>query len=75
MLPDIKTEIEKLSLPELEELVSHIYGIISKMTVEDTDGTQEIICPICESYDCVKNGKAKGKQRFMCRKCGKSFGL
>ena len=74
MLSEVKTEVEKLSLTELEELVSHIYGIITKMTA-GTDEPQEIKCPLCESYDCVKNGTSKGKQRYVCRKCKKTFGM
>ncbi|MCL1794807.1 MAG: IS1595 family transposase [Oscillospiraceae bacterium] len=75
MLSGIKTEIEKLSQAELEELVSHIYGIITKMTIAETDEPQELKCPFCESCNWVKNGVAKGKQRYKCKRCGKGFGL
>lgn len=31
-------------------------------------------CPVCQSYDLVKNGKtSNGKQRYQCKDCGKRF--
>lgn len=30
-------------------------------------------CPFCHDDHIVKNGKAKGNQRYLCRNCGKSF--
>ena len=35
--------------------------------------TIEITCPQCRGADVVKNGKAKGRQRFLCRACGRTF--
>ena len=32
-----------------------------------------IRCPYCKSGHIIKNGKYKGKQRFICRTCGKNF--
>jgi transposase-like protein len=31
-------------------------------------------CPHCEGASVRKNGKNRGKQRWHCRECGKSFG-
>lgn len=33
-----------------------------------------IICPHCNSNHTVRNGKVKGKQRYLCKGCSKSFG-
>lgn len=30
-------------------------------------------CPKCSSEDIVKNGKLRGEQRYLCKKCGKQF--
>lgn len=35
--------------------------------------SQWIVCPHCNSKDIIKNGKYKGKQRYICKKCSKSF--
>lgn len=31
-------------------------------------------CPNCDSTKSYKNGTVKGQQRYVCRKCGRSFG-
>ena len=37
---------------------------------------QEIECPYCRGTDLQKNGcRGKGRQRYICKKCGKSFQL
>jgi len=33
-----------------------------------------LVCPHCGSIHCVKNGSVRGKRRFVCRDCKKSFG-
>ena len=30
-------------------------------------------CPKCAAFEVVKNGKARGKQRFKCKKCNMQF--
>jgi predicted RNA-binding Zn-ribbon protein involved in translation (DUF1610 family) len=35
--------------------------------------TVEITCPKCESTDLRKNGHRQGKQRYVCKDCGKQF--
>lgn len=36
--------------------------------------TKGVFCPHCSSKHTVRNGKAQGKQRYLCKDCGKSFG-
>lgn len=33
-----------------------------------------VICPHCNTNHTVRNGKVNGKQRYLCKGCGKSFG-
>ena len=35
--------------------------------------TVEITCPKCESTDLRKNGRRQGKQRYVCKDCGRQF--
>ena len=34
---------------------------------------QDVSCPSCGSYRVVKSGKSAGRQRYLCRDCGKYF--
>ena len=33
----------------------------------------EVTCPKCESTDLRKNGRRQGKQKYMCKDCGRQF--
>jgi AcrR family transcriptional regulator len=35
--------------------------------------SQKMICPDCQSDRVAKNGKQQGKQRYICRECGRQF--
>ncbi|WP_310483548.1 TetR family transcriptional regulator [Chamaesiphon sp. VAR_48_metabat_403] len=35
--------------------------------------TQKMICPDCQSDRVAKNGRQQGKQRYICRGCGRQF--
>lgn len=35
--------------------------------------TVDITCPKCESTDIRKNGRRQGKQRYVCKDCGRDF--
>lgn len=35
--------------------------------------SQKMICPDCQSDQVAKNGKQQGKQRYVCRGCGRQF--
>jgi len=34
---------------------------------------EQIICKRCESGSCVKNGRVREKQRWLCKECGCNF--
>ena len=34
-----------------------------------------MVCVYCNSNEIVKNGKVRGVQRFLCKKCGKNFSI
>ncbi|WP_457627046.1 IS1/IS1595 family N-terminal zinc-binding domain-containing protein [Persephonella sp.] len=36
---------------------------------------KEVKCPNCGSGVCIKNGKVKGKQTYLCKKCYSRFSL
>ncbi|NPA58495.1 MAG: IS1 family transposase [Aquificae bacterium] len=36
---------------------------------------KEIKCPNCGSTRCIKNGKVKGKQTYLCKDCFSRFSL
>ena len=69
-------EIEALTEAQVDELIESLH------LCKDTNAVTRLItarlaeqhgCPYCHSTNVVKNGKARGTQRFMCRPCGKSF--
>ena len=39
----------------------------------DSSTDKVIYCPKCGSFHLVKNGKAKGHQRFICQDCNQHF--
>jgi len=71
-------DIEKLiglvhKLPEksIEEAIAAMEKIIEKNAEKDEEKPK---CPDCESEEIYKNGSKDGKQRYICRSCGKSYG-
>jgi transposase-like protein len=40
-----------------------------------TDRKGEAVCPYCGSTHILKNGHKNGRQRFVCKDCGKTFGM
>ena len=58
-----------------EESYSEVYEIIQgvKKRFEETKETIPVICPQCNSKNCVKNGKQSGKQTYICKDCRKGF--
>jgi transposase-like protein len=41
--------------------------------LNNTGFNEHISCPHCHSNNIIKNGRYKGKQRFICKACSKSF--
>jgi len=52
--------------------VNHIILEPNKTFAGRTE-TGRIGCKYCKSHDVVKNGTQKGKQRYICKSCGKQF--
>ncbi|CAG5079906.1 IS1595 family transposase [Parvicella tangerina] len=65
----------------IEERLQYVEEIRRKVLGEDLmfhrsghiDGRPN--CPHCKSEDIYKNGKYKDKQKYVCKSCGKGFGL
>ena len=75
---DLKTAISQLNLDDLNDLTIFIQNtILSTPKTLNLDAylSNGLICPNCGSIDCVKNGKVRLKQRFICKDCSKTFGL
>jgi len=63
-LNDILPDLDRLSNQDKE----HLLSAISKIILVKIDG-----CPHCSSKKVSKYGRYKGKQRYMCNNCGKTF--
>ena len=50
---------------------SSLKNILDKLN--DKGFHEHISCPSCQSDSNIKNGRYKGKQRFICKTCGKNF--
>lgn len=77
----ILADVRSLSNNEKEELFNAI-GEILTISSYSNNLTQEVresrfskgkICPHCTSEIVVRNGKYKGKQRYICKTCKKTF--
>ncbi len=69
------SDIQKLSVSQQEQLLSYLEDLLVL-------GTQEVkefrfakgkICPHCSAETVSRNGKYKGKQRYICKSCNKTF--
>jgi transposase-like protein len=65
---DLNKIIKNLSKEQKEELLK-----ILNTEAMDSSTDKVIYCPKCGSFHLVKNGKAKGHQRFICCDCGTHF--
>jgi transposase-like protein len=74
---EIKFAISEFTHEELNELVTLIHKILNTTPKTLSDSaylSNGLICPNCGSISCVKNGRVRTKQRFLCRDCSKTFG-
>lgn len=70
------------SFPAVSQLISCI-GQLSNTAIDkllkialdmiDTENTTVTCCPYCGETHFVRNGKKHGKQRFLCKSCGRTF--
>lgn len=73
--------IPKLSEYEFKEVaqfveLSHINFHLENLQKEAKEARYsegQYICPFCHGTHVVKNGTKKGLQRYLCRRCRKSF--
>ena len=68
-----------LTASELEAICSLIMDAITERQSNIASDVSEtfsrgLVCPHCGSVHCVKNGSVRGRRRFVCRDCGRSFG-
>ena len=77
----ILSEIQKLSLSQQKEILSHIEEniVLGSQITEITNDVKELrfskgkVCPHCNSEYISRNGKYNNKQRYICKNCGKTF--
>lgn len=75
---DIKSFINHMNLSQLEEMSALIFEqmlLQQEFENEDEMAYNNIVCPECDSINYVKNGKVRGKQRFLFRECKRTFGV
>ncbi len=60
--------LTQLSKKELLNLQKQVMSLISNAEEEPPTN-----CAHCQSTDLVKNGNARGKQRYKCRSCNTTF--
>lgn len=77
----LKDSINRLSDVDLQELFNYIGERMSLKSLSNglnnefkesrfANGQK---CPYCDSNEVVKNGTRKNRQRYLCKKCSKSF--
>jgi transposase-like protein len=74
---EIKSSLSEFTHKELNELVMLIHKILNTTPKTLSDSaylSNGLICPNCDSISCVKNGRVRFKQRFLCKDCSKTFG-
>ncbi len=77
----VKLDISKLSEFELEDLQNFITEILMMGSFtrnlprdcRESRFSSGSNCPHCHKEGIVKHGKVKGRQRFRCKTCGKTF--
>lgn len=73
-------QLQNLNLNELTEVSNLVLDLMNKKQVKNNYSdsaylSNGLVCHVCGSIRCVKNGNVKGKQRFLCRDCGRTFGF
>lgn len=72
-------DLKNLSSNDLEEIFQAVSNILAERNEDGFDKEDHlakgVVCPFCGSVHCVKNGKSRGKQRFLCKDCNKTFGV
>ena len=83
-MADIKSfisDIQKLSISQQEQLLSYLEEllVLGSQVGQVTQEVKEFrfakgkVCPHCSADTVSRNGKYKGKQRYICKSCNKTF--
>jgi len=78
---EIRKQLNRLSREDLEqinaEITEKLEGYVGLSDFLNRCAEQRfadgLVCPQCGKKHIVKFGKARGKQRFRCKDCGKTF--
>ena len=78
---DIKAIVKNLNKEELRDLISVAQGVLSalfscdeiKDNIKESRFSKGYECPKCQCKDVNKNGKTRGRQRYICKRCRCSF--
>lgn len=60
--------IKALGEADLDRLIRFVFSLVSLTPTDDRPA-----CPHCGSQHVTKNGHVRGKQRFVCHECSRSF--
>lgn len=71
--PDISDILKHLSSSEIKNLIEKAQRLISERE-NSPDLFAFPVCPHCHSEKTRPNGSVKGKKRYVCVSCGRSFG-
>ncbi len=63
-------QVQKLPEDSLDEALEYVNRVIEESTAKKPVPP----CPHCEKEGAKRNGRVAGRQRYLCRNCGKSFG-
>ncbi len=74
---DIKAIVKNLNKEELRDLISVAQGVLSalfssdeiKDNIKESRFSKGYECPKCQCKDVNKNGKTRGRQRYICKRC------
>ena len=72
---DIESEIGRMSLVDRERLLVVIRDSIEHELSHDDETDDEEIhaCPRCGDTGIVRKGRSRGRQRYLCHGCGRTF--
>ena len=78
---DIKSIVKDLNKEELRDLISVAQGVLSalfssdeiKDNIKESRFSKGYECPKCQGKDVNKNGKTRGRQRYICKRCRCTF--
>ena len=78
---DIKAIVKKLNKDELRDLISVAQGVLNALfssdeiedNIKESRFSKGYECPKCQCKDVNKNGKTRGRQRYICKRCRCTF--